>query len=53
MLSFLRGSGGSRDPSPHHSPHFSYNKGEAAVRYVPGSEWGDSGNIQGNHGAGS
>ncbi|CAL1530359.1 unnamed protein product, partial [Lymnaea stagnalis] len=41
MLSFLRGS--SREPSPHHtSPHAPRHVMEA-VRYVPGSDWGESG----------
>uniref|UniRef100_A0A2C9JXG0 PIPK domain-containing protein n=1 Tax=Biomphalaria glabrata TaxID=6526 RepID=A0A2C9JXG0_BIOGL len=38
VLSFLRGS--SREPSPHHT---SAHHRVEAVRYIPGSDWGDSG----------
>ncbi|KAH9523854.1 hypothetical protein Btru_047241 [Bulinus truncatus] len=41
VLSFLRGS--SREPSPHHTSSHSAHHRVTAVRYVPGSDWGDSG----------
>ncbi|KAK0041710.1 1-phosphatidylinositol 3-phosphate 5-kinase [Biomphalaria pfeifferi] len=40
VLSFLRGSSREPSPSPHHT---SAHHRVEAVRYIPGSDWGDSG----------